>query len=170
LVRVLGTRFAVRHYPSERTSRIVVEEGRVALQPLVSSFGEKSIVLSAHTAAQVTDSGTSIIPGISAADYTGWTQGTLVFREIPLRDVVADLSRAYGADIRIADTALARQRVTMTAFIQRQSLSDVLGLLGIATNTHYTQSANVFVIMLGRSAGRAPQRTPVLQSEKAYGR
>lgn len=176
LVRVLGTRFAVRQYPSESSSHIVVDDGRVALQARHPRGGTKAgeAVLTASMAAVVMDSGVTVTSGIATREYIGWTQGTLVFHRTPLRDVIVELSRTYGVEIRIADSSLAAERIIAEVDVRQKSVLDVLEFIGAAMNAHYIRDHSVFILSPGRREGNRPhdqmQRSHFLQPERVYGR
>jgi ferric-dicitrate binding protein FerR (iron transport regulator) len=119
--------------------------------------------------AQVTDSSVTVTPGIAPREYTGWTQGALVFNRVALRDLVVELTRAYGVPVRVEDTVLAREPMTMEVSVRTQSLTRVLELIGLATNAHYTQDGEAYVLTPGRAPANAVPRTRFLEPEKQYG-
>jgi transmembrane sensor len=171
VTRVLGTRFGVREYPGERATRVVVTDGRVAVEAVDAQIPEaRSHILTALTAAYVSDSGVAVQKGAGVNDYTAWTQGRLVFNERPLREVVGELSRAYGIDIRVADSALARQPMTFATSVRDVPLSQVLTLLTFTIDAHYSRRDSAFVIAPGRGVREHPTPKYHSQPEKQYGR
>jgi len=175
MVQVLGTRFAVRQYPGESRSQVVVTNGRVALRRLrVHGAGDERTVVSARMLAQVSDSGVLVQEGITLREYIGWTQGELVFDRTPLRDVVAALSRAYGADIRIADSLLADEQISAEVKIQRQPLPQVLDAIGLMMNAHIVGRRGTFTLVPGRTlrqeSSKQLRQNSIPQPEKQYGR
>jgi ferric-dicitrate binding protein FerR (iron transport regulator) len=173
-VQVLGTRFSVRHYPDEMSSRVVVEDGRVTLQALRSRGTGDSRIISAQMLAFVTDSGISVSPGIATRDYTGWTHGMLIFKGVPLRDVVEELNRTYRANIRLRDSALASRTIVAEIELDQTPLIQILDILCSMMNAHYEQDGRSFVLSQGGSKRRIPigqmQRNRFPQPEKSYGR
>jgi ferric-dicitrate binding protein FerR (iron transport regulator) len=173
IVRVLGTTFSVRQYPHEHTSRVIVGEGKVAVQSMPSAVaGVRRAILTAHTMATIADSSIIVTRGI--LDYTEFSRGALVFNAKPLGYVVAELSHVYGVDIRVADTLLAVQPVIMEVSVAEQSVGQVLDLIGKVTQSHYHMDGRTYVIAPGRigaEAGRAKPRNHVVsQPEKSYGK
>jgi ferric-dicitrate binding protein FerR (iron transport regulator) len=174
VVRVLGTSFSVRRYGSDTRTQVVVEEGKVAVhaerQGIVRSLATPVI---AQTVAQVSDSGVSVTPVADTRTLTGWRTGMLVFNDTPVRDVVAEIARCYNAVIRVEGKELANETLILEVAIRRQSLDQVLGIVGLATNAHIRRDGTVFVLVPGRS-GVAPhkqrQQQLLPQSEKSYGR
>jgi len=176
-VRVLGTRFMVRHYDNERAAQVVVDDGRVSLQrvPNTSSTGQQSTphVLSADMVATLSDSGTVVTSIADTRTYTGWTTGTLVFNRVPLSRVVAELERAYAAHIRITDSALAEKRVIIELKVADLPLAQVLDFLGVATGAHCQRDGDTYVLAPGRvtrDSSSSPQRDHRPQPETSYGK
>jgi transmembrane sensor len=165
-VRVLGTSFSVRQYDDERSSRVVVDDGKVA----IAHAHARPVVLTARMLGITSDSGTMVTRDVAIPDYRDWTTGRLVFKQVPLREVVAELARAYDAEIRIADTVLAAQRVTITARVGRQTLAQVLDLITPAVEARYARTGRTYVIAAGRATPRAPRTTVPPFPETQYGR
>jgi ferric-dicitrate binding protein FerR (iron transport regulator) len=175
VVRVLGTSFVVRHYADELSTRVVVEDGRVTVQARTPTRHMSApTVLSAQMIAQVADSSVTVQPSISTREYVEWTRGTLVFNRVALGTVVTDLARAYGAEIRVPDTTLAKYLMRMDVTVADDSLGQVLEGICRVTNAHYTQVGHAYVLAPGRSNGQlrrpAPVRRLFPQPEHAYGR
>jgi transmembrane sensor len=174
-IRVLGTKFGVRQYPNESISRVFVEDGKIALRPLrgqraANANANAETVLSGLMAAQVSDSGVDVQHGIAVSDYISRMHGRLVFHDVPLGDVVQELARAYGTDIRLADSALSSQPMTFAASVQDDSIALILRQLAITVRAHVVRSSSGFVIAPGRSSMRAPEIKRFPQQEREYGK
>jgi transmembrane sensor len=168
-VRVLGTTFLVRHYATDRATRVVVADGRVALRS-----GERGAtkVLSSRMLAMVTDSGEiRLTPDVVVDDYTAWTQQRLVFKETPLNEVFAQLSRVYDVEFRLRDSVLATQSLTWRVSVTRNSLSSVVDGLALLLNSHAERSGRVITLVPGaRSAPPADSPPLTHLPTPAYGR
>jgi ferric-dicitrate binding protein FerR (iron transport regulator) len=171
VARVLGTAFLVRQYGTEPLARIVVTEGRVSLHA-ASESNHSGVVLAAGSVGTVTDSGRiAILRDSAAEDYTAWTSGQLVFRKTPARDIVADLSRMYGAEIRLSDSTLARQTLTWTVSVRKITLDGALDALTGMLDAHTVQSGRVITIVPGSVTVRKIRNQPSPStSESQYGR
>jgi transmembrane sensor len=98
--RDLGTAFAIRGYPDERTVRVVVREGRVEM----SGAG----LLRAGDVARLAPDGEATVRHHANVDaLLGWTKGELAFQDAPLDQVLHDLRRWYGLDAQLSDSSLA---------------------------------------------------------------
>jgi len=172
-VRVLGTAFAVRQYRGDRASRVVVEEGKVSVRPLRSSKIHRiPTVASAGMLAQLGDSGIVVTSGIAIQPYTDWMRGRLIFDHVMLRDVITELRRAYGADIRVTDPGLASQSIGLEVSVHDAPITRVLESIGNATDSHVTRVGEAYVLVPGvlSPSVRVPRAHIIPQLEKSYGK
>jgi ferric-dicitrate binding protein FerR (iron transport regulator) len=173
VTRVLGTTFMVRRYATDRATRVMVVDGRVSVRSAHgTAAGHTGAVLTQRTLGVVDDSGgMRVTSNVSVDDYTSWTTGQLVFRQTPVGDIVADLGRAYGVDLRVADSALKEQAFTWTVSVARLSLDDALEALTTALHAHVTKSGTVLTIVPGPSRARKSHDSHISHSgETQYGR
>jgi ferric-dicitrate binding protein FerR (iron transport regulator) len=174
-VRVLGTRFVVRQYPGEPVSQVVVADGKVDVAHRTTRLDHQRTLLTARMLGRVTDmpgdSGVTVSRDIAVEDYVGWTHGTLVFTSARLHDVVAELGRAYGVEIRVLDSTLASQPLTFVARVRTQPITQVLDFIGRVTEAHSTRvDSTTFMLTPGRASTTAPHRTLISSQEQQYGR
>ena len=113
VVRDVGTAFLVRDYDGDAHLEVVVSAGRVAVRNRALAT-DSGVVMDAGHMLQMDSVGRADVTAVDAQRYLEWMHGTLAFDETPLRDVAAQLSRWYDADIVVADTALAHRRFTGT--------------------------------------------------------
>lgn len=107
VIRDIGTQFSVRAYRDEPLV-VVVRQGAVDLALAASSIrldsGDVGMVevdgRLARREARATD------------DDLAWMEGRLVFRNAPMGQVVADLRRWYGVQLRVADSTLRQRHFT----------------------------------------------------------
>lgn len=173
VTRVLGTTFLVRKYPTDPFTRIVVSEGRVVIQAIRkgASVGSQAVLIP-QTLGVVNDSGQIVLtPNIAVNRYTGWTEGELLFEATPAGDVVADLSRAYGVDITLSDSTLAKHPITWGVQTTRYPLAQALRELTTLLSAHVRKSGNSISIVPGRLAGQRFTPVPSPNTlESQYGR
>jgi transmembrane sensor len=113
-VRVVGTRFDVRHRGPELS--VTVERGVVEVRPGGDVAGK---VFRLHPGQRL-DTAQTTGPGLapvqlSTADpqqVESWRTGRLIFRDEALGDLVADLNQQFTGTITLADPALAQMRVS----------------------------------------------------------
>jgi transmembrane sensor len=108
-VKVVGTEFDIRHRGG--STELTVRRGVVEVRPGAAeaaaykvAAGQQYARRDGATAATITD--------VSANDAFAWTEGQLVYRDRPLSEVAADLSRRFGRPVTTADARTAALRFT----------------------------------------------------------
>jgi ferric-dicitrate binding protein FerR (iron transport regulator) len=97
------------------------------------------------------DSSTAVVTGRDVAPYAGWTTGYLVFRGTPTRDVLAALTRWYGYEFRLTDSALAQSNLTIG--LSTESAAEALQILQQTLNVELAFEGHVITVR-PRRAGR----------------
>lgn len=123
----LGTEFLVRAYPEDPTPSVVVRDGRVALRLATAPSHVARQVLLAGQLGRLDADGRPTIEQADTSAYFAWTQGWLVFDDVPLRHAIPQLSRWYDLDFSLADSSLGE--VPLTATFRNQPTDEVLPLL-----------------------------------------
>lgn len=107
--RVLGTVFDLRRYADDSLGQVVVQSGKVVTQ----GRGAR-MILTAGMVGRFTDSSITSSRIDDSAAAAAWLRGHLVFRDTPVPVMLQTLSRWYGYQFQLADSALMRQHVTTT--------------------------------------------------------
>jgi ferric-dicitrate binding protein FerR (iron transport regulator) len=149
----VGTAFDVRSYAGDPAVRLAVVEGAVAVAPdgpdtrgsrCPASTRQPAAPCAAPVGAPAIAGDLAIVTpdrrvvirhGADVASATAWTAGTLVFRDAPLPEVAAELSRWYGVSIVLADETLRMRHVT--AVIDQRSVTTVLDVLAPGVGARY---------------------------------
>jgi transmembrane sensor len=128
---VLGTTFFVRHYAGDPATRVAVREGKVEVTG--HAAWPSPVILAGGSGVDVTDSTALRLSSAEVAQYTGWIDGRLVFRNTPAPEVLAALRRWYGYEFRLADSALAGKVLTVALSTQssRAALSSLKLLMNV---------------------------------------
>jgi ferric-dicitrate binding protein FerR (iron transport regulator) len=135
VIEVLGTEFSVRARNDTASAVVVVREGRVSLRARNQSagvvLGEGEVGQAGPDSAFVLDSG--------AEGWLAWLAGDLQFESAALRDVVAELHRWFGQEVRVADTSLYERKVT--GRFRASSIEQVLDALALALGLRYERDS-----------------------------
>lgn len=108
-IRVVGTEFNVRRRDGE--TELTVRRGIVEVRP----GGADAAPVRVAAGRQFTHrdgSPQAVLTEVNASDAFAWTAGQLVYRDRPLSEVVADLSRRFGRSITTADARTGAIRFT----------------------------------------------------------
>lgn len=147
-VTAVGTAFSVRHAgPSEL--RAVVTEGIVRVEHPSAS----ALMLEAGYAVVANERGISAPLAIDTEAAIAWTDGMLVFQDVPLADAIAELGRYTSAPLRPRRLAGSTRTVTATYFTERAD--DALVLIAQAFELELTRDPDGSVII-----DSAPPRRP----------
>jgi len=151
--RVLGTAFDVRHYATDRETQVAVTTGKVVVTGATAAH--PSVTLVAGTVGVVTDSTAVLTSADSAARYTAWTTGMLVFRDVAATEILSALGRWYGYEFRVMDSTVVTQIVT--AEFSTRSSSEALNNLKLVLNADLHIDGNVVTLRAERRS-RHPVR------------
>lgn len=144
VIRDVGTRFAVRAYPTDTVVRVAVTSGQVRVRA-ENAPSLSGALLDPGMLGLVSASGvTSLRHDADTARYNAFARGQMQFVRAPLRAVIAELERWYDIDIRLSNSALGNRRITAT--LDDQTLPDLLAQLSITLNLRITRTGRVVVL------------------------
>ena len=150
--RVLGTAFSVRAYSTDRVAQVAVAEGKVA----IGANDKSSTILLPGDVGYVTPGTQPVVTrDAKISDAFGWMRGQLQFDGATFREIIIELERIYGIEIRLADPGLADRRMTGT--FTDESVDDVLSLVGIGVDAAYTKRGTLVVFSARQVNARQPQ-------------
>lgn len=118
-VRVVGTRFDVRHRGPSLS--VTVERGVVEVRPGGDLAGR---VWRLHPGQRLDTTQGSTPVTVSTVDpeqVESWRTGRLIYRDQPLGDVIADLNQQFAKPIVLQDSALADVRVSGVLVLDDQA-------------------------------------------------
>ncbi|SEK78888.1 FecR family protein [Parapedobacter koreensis] len=133
VTRVLGTAFNLREYEGDRTTTVVVAEGRVSFS--AKQDRNQQLMLTANELGRLKDGNVLKQQAVAAEYHTAWKENKLVFDDMPLEDIARTLTRWYGVEVTIVSHALAQQRYT--GEFDHPSLQSVLKSLAFAIRFEY---------------------------------
>ena len=107
-VKVLGTKFNVSAYESDKTKNVVLVSGSVKVS--AKSSNKDDVLLSPNQMYSVTN-GVAGVKNVDVNKYIMWIDGLYYFESAKLGDILNRLSRYYGKII-IYDNTVAELRCT----------------------------------------------------------
>jgi ferric-dicitrate binding protein FerR (iron transport regulator) len=145
--RDLGTRFEVRAYAGDDGVEVVVAEGKVELTEksgTAAASASRAVLVSGQLG-RVNGTGRIVTrTRIDMGQRLGWIDGRLEFTDVPLRDMLPQLSRWYDVEFRLADPALGHRRLTGT--FQGESVSALLQFLALSLDAGYEWDGRTIVL------------------------
>lgn len=135
--RVLGTTFSVREYVTDRVATIAVRDGKVQVDTSVLTAGERVVV---------TRGGVESV-GVGNPNQFLFAEGVLALPLMSLGEAIPELNRWYNADIQLADTRLALERIEGQFPVG--SLSDLVERLEWTFNVKVVRRGRILTIYPG---------------------
>jgi len=121
-VRVVGTEFNLRHRADK--VRLTVRRGVVEVRPMNAPEGEPLRVTVGQELTHIEGEVGSVLKVSDPETAFAWTSGQLIYRDQPLSEVAADLSRRFAIPVRTADAGTASLR--FSGVLVTDSEQDVL--------------------------------------------
>lgn len=110
-IHVLGTRFMVNTW--DETTKVVLEEGRVAIQHRGFSHKNSETILNPNERAVFSWAVSDItIKNVNAQIYTSWTKGLFEFERAPLPMIAHRIEKLFGKEVVIIDPLLMTRKVS----------------------------------------------------------
>jgi transmembrane sensor len=148
VARDLGTRFDVRAYPDEPADEVVVAEGKVAV---AKDSAQPAALLGAGQLATVgAETSPRVRSGVDVSRLLAWTEGRLLFRDTPLREVRRQLERWYDVDLGLASADLGDLRVTGS--FDDEPVTQVLGAVARSLGLVIRESGGGYLLVRPASA------------------
>ena len=132
--RVLGTSFVVRHYATDTTTVVAVQEGKVAVEGTVVP-PRRLVEVDRHRMLQ-----------LEPADASRFTfaTGVLTLAYMPLARAIPELDRWYNVDIQLDDPALGTQGIG-GKFVAG-SVADLAGVLELTFNVRVVRDGRTLTL------------------------
>lgn len=126
-IKVLGTRFMVDFHPDGNELTVFVSNGRIMVSDPEKA---ESVVLSEGMILKRSE---PQLPFEVAAHVKDIGKRSLVFRDVPLQDVLQTLKAVYGITVTVADTALLQKEVTTN--FENEPIDNIMATIAFMTNT-----------------------------------
>lgn len=143
-VQVLGTHFNVDAYRDNPDVRTTLLTGSVAVSNKNNSvrmvLKPNEIAIYNKVEQKLTRKALE-----NAKDEISWRHGEFIFDDLPLQEIVRELSNSFGTSIRISDTALQDYRIT-ARFRNGEDLKTILSVLHNAGYFDYSQNDKQIII------------------------
>lgn len=134
---VVGTAFNIESYSEGRDHQVAVTEGSVMVHPDRSDRAD-TLQLRADNLGILTDGHVQVLrESAEIQKEIAWKDGQLVFNDAPFDQVVRDLRRWYGAEIR-AEVDVDRVE-HLNATFKEESLHEAVHAISVALDLRYRE-------------------------------
>ena len=138
MVKVLGTKFNFRDYPTDAEATVSLAEGSVSMNSRKNPVDDR-LLKPGQRATVDKRTGQIRVEDYEVANAKQWTNGRLIFDGEPLQEIVNTLERSYNVKITISDKNLLPLRFYGDFLRQEQTLSEVLDALAQTGKIRYEQ-------------------------------
>lgn len=133
-IQVLGTEFNVSAYAGEDKISTTLVSGAVQLDVFHSSGTKGQYKLSPNEKAVLYHDQLSIVQ-VDPIYETGWREGKLYFKNLPMDDVLKRLSRYYNVQFNVRNKQILESIIT--AKFENEQLPQVMEYIQLATGIKY---------------------------------
>ena len=143
-VTVLGTSFEVNAFEKEKNATITVKTGKVGVvqpsqnQPATFLLpGDRAIInYASHKLHKLQ---------IDTSDIAAWRNGRLIFENQLLGEVMSELERTYNVTIKIANSELLNERVSMR--LNHQPLDNIMTAISFSNHFNYKKINEQLIVI-----------------------
>jgi transmembrane sensor len=141
-VRVVGTEFNLRQRAN--VFDLTVRRGVVEVRPVDAPQAAPTRVTVGQELTHIPGQANEVPKASDPDQAFAWTTGQLIYRDQPLSDVAADLSRRFGAPVRIADARTAALR--FSGVLVTDNEADVLRRIEAYAPVHAERAGDGIVL------------------------
>uniref|UniRef100_UPI003216EF69 FecR family protein n=1 Tax=uncultured Draconibacterium sp. TaxID=1573823 RepID=UPI003216EF69 len=124
-IKVYGTKFNVNAFADNNTIETTLVEGKITIIP--EDRNNEFLVRPQHTAFySIIEKKLHVKKIDNVADYIGWKDGQLMFRDETFGSILKRLERWYNVEIQLTDKSLANYKLYATFF--DENIEEVLNL------------------------------------------
>ncbi len=136
-IKALGTAFNVNAYEPESGIDVALVEGKVSVHVEQGKNSGTGMMLEPNELARFNAGENSLSKELirDPRKYTGWTEGKMIFKDDPIRDVVRRMENWYHVNIRLQDKELLNYRFTGT-FVD-EPLEEILNTFSLTSPMRY---------------------------------
>lgn len=143
-VQVLGTHFNVDAYPNSPTTKTTLLEGSVKVYNHQKTV---ETILKPNECATYSAANGLVCQSLSseAKDVIAWQENKLIFTEMPVGEIMNELSHTFNTQIKVSNLKLYDYRLS-ARFEQQETLTEILDLLQSAGYFNYKVEKNFIKI------------------------
>ncbi|NER13873.1 DUF4974 domain-containing protein [Leptobacterium flavescens] len=140
-VKVLGTSFNVKSYPTDKKVETTLVTGKVELlheeeSPIILEPSQKAVFHKKEKKVEIKE--------VKTSDVIAWREGKLIFNKTSIEQVILDLERKYNTKFIINSPKLLNYEYTGT--FDNLTLDEVLKLLMISSPIEYEIKNDTIVL------------------------
>lgn len=147
-IKVTGTRFHVRSYENDETSKATLLSGKIKLiYPSEDGSEGKELEMSPNETVLI---GKVNVPEkirqneIKTNNELAWKDGELIFDRTPMTEVIKMLERWHGAKFTVVNSSVLDRR--LSASFKTESLVQIMEVISMLTGVDYSINDNTVIL------------------------
>ena len=145
-IKVLGTSFNVNAYPENENVEVVVSTGKVQVytEELNKASSHEVILDPGDKGIYVNASKELLKMQNLDANYIAWKTRHLIFSETSLKEVIEQLNKLYGIEIKTVDPAL--EEMSYSGHFENNSIDFILEVISLTLNIEVNEEDNCYFL------------------------
>jgi transmembrane sensor len=143
ITKVYGTAFNISAYPQASELRVALQHGSIGVKYVNKENSKEQMITPGQLLIFHQETNQTEILQENKEDIGGWMNDQLIFRKLPLKDVLAQLERQYGIIFRYSGT-IPEQLVT--ARFEKVPLKKILEHLSFGWDIRFVQHKDTFYV------------------------
>ncbi len=145
LVQVLGTKFNIRAWDKAADVIVLVKEGRVSLEATAPQEPKK-VILGENNLSTLAPQGSPTSPVLADIEkHLAWLHYEMNFRDAPVKEILAQLSRWYNLEFVTDDPDILDIRLSV--HLKKTNMDHVLEVIAILTNTKVNKKGHIIELV-----------------------
>lgn len=134
-LQVLGTHFNV--YARNQKTRVIVLDGKVALQSINPNAGNPVIVTKNQMSSCIGNLPPESPQTVDTQYCLGWLNNKITFLRTPLKEITEELERIFDVNIEVANPAIASRTVTISGISEKENVESIISSICMTLNLKY---------------------------------
>ena len=144
-VEVLGTKFNFKDYPEDKNVSVCLYEGKVELKNQLQS-GEMTLLPNEEMVMDKAAGKMLKMNRRSSGESAGWKYGKLIYKDVPLLEVIHSLERTYGVNIGLQTDSLKNIRINAQFQQNKMSLEGILNAIRATDRIRYKYERDQIIL------------------------
>jgi transmembrane sensor len=148
-VQVIGTKFTVKAYPESELVKVAVVEGKVAVKPTQEEDapdGSQVYLLKDEMATVEKSNRNLSVTGYDKNELLGWQNGILYFEKANFTQIMYQLERWYGVEIRVDENVEVDTAWRFSGKFEKKSIQHILDVCRYPNLFSYQVSGDQVIV------------------------
>lgn len=141
-VEVLGTHFDIKSYPNNHEIVTTLLEGQVKLHS-ISATKENSMLLKPGEAGIINTTGEISKRSANFSVVNGWRMGQFTFENEAIGNVIKDIARWYGFDVKVPDNI---QKIISIEISRNNNVEETISTLRLLSGLDISINGNMIIV------------------------